>query len=188
MEKKKRCGWCGSDSLYAKYHDEEWGRYKADERRLFEFVVLEGAQAGLSWLTILRKREAYRKCFFDFFPERVAAMDEADVERMMREKSGIVRNRLKIRSAITNARLFLAVQREFGSFDSYVRTFLPDGKIIDHHPCVLEEVPARSSVSDAMSGDMRRRGFKFFGSVICYSFLQATGYVNDHVVDCVFRQ
>lgn len=188
MGNKKRCGWCGSDPLYIKYHDEEWGRYKAGERRLFEFIVLEGAQAGLSWLTILRKREAYRKCFRDFFPDRVAAMDEGDVERLMREKSGIVRNRLKIVSTITNARLFLAVQREFGSFDSYVRTFLPDGKIIDNHPRALEEMPARSSVSDAMSGDMRRRGFKFFGSVICYSFLQATGYVNDHVADCGSRQ
>lgn len=187
MGKNTRCEWCGNDPLYIKYHDEEWGRYKDDERRLFEFIVLEGAQAGLSWLTILRKRESYRRCFFDFSPERVAAMDEADVERLMLGDGGIVRNRLKIRSALSNARQFLSVQKDFGSFDSYVRTFLPGGKIIDNRPHALDEVPARSPVSDAMSRDMRLRGFKFFGSVICYSFLQATGYVNDHIDGCCFR-
>lgn len=187
MNEKKRCAWCANDPLYVKYHDEEWGKYAADERRLFEFIVLEGAQAGLSWLTILRKREAYRRCFFGFCPEKVAAMREEDVERLMREGSGIVRNRLKIKSAISNARLFLAVEEEFGSFDRYVKTFLPFGRIIDNRPATLSDIPVSSPVSDAMSGDMRRRGFKFFGTTICYSFLQATGYINDHLSACAFR-
>lgn len=187
MKGTKRCAWCEVDAFYIKYHDEEWGHFANNEQRLFEFIVLEGAQAGLSWLTILRKREAYRKCFFNFCPQSVAAMSDDDVERLMQEKSGIVRNRMKIKSAISNAQLFLDVQREFGSFDRYVRTFLPQGRLIDNRPKTLDAIPVSTCVSDAMSRDMRRRGFKFFGTTICYSFLQATGYVNDHLSDCCFR-
>ncbi len=187
MDKNKRCPWCGDDPLYVAYHDNEWGRLEPDnERRLFEFLVLEGAQAGLSWITILRKREGYRDAFLGFNIEQVAAMTEEDVERLM-QHPGIVRNRLKIRSAINNAQRFLEIQREFGSFHNYVLTFLPDGQPIDRHPKTLADVPATSSESDVMSRDMGRRGFKFCGSVIIYSFLQAMGYINDHIAECSCR-
>ncbi len=180
----KRCPWCGDDPLYVDYHDNEWGRLEPDnERRLFEFLVLEGAQAGLSWITILRKREGYRDAFCGFDVGCVAAMTEEDVERLMRHP-GIVRNRLKIRSAINNALRFLEVQREFESFHNYVLTFLPEGKPIDRQPQTFADVPATSPESDTMSCDMGRRGFKFCGSVIIYSFLQAMGYINDHIQDC----
>ena len=182
-----RCGWCGTDALYQAYHDKEWGKPVRDDRSLFEFLVLESAQAGLSWITILRKREGYREAFLGFDPERVARMTDRDVERLMGFE-GIVRNRLKIRSAITNARLFLAIQEEFGSFRAYVESFLPDARPIVHHFRTLAEVPASSPESDAMSRDMRKRGFKFFGSTICYAFLQASGFIDDHLEGCLCRK
>ena len=157
-----RCGWCGTDGLYMKYHDEEWGKPVTDDRELFEFLVLESAQAGLSWITILRKREGYREAFCGFDVEKVAAMGEADVERLM-QFDGIVRNRLKIMSAINNAKLFMAIQKEFGSFYNYVLSFFPDEQPIVNNFRSLKEVPASSPESDAMSGDMKKRGFKFFG-------------------------
>ena len=181
-----RCGWCGTDGLYVKYHDEEWGKPVADDGRLFEFLVLESAQAGLSWITILRKREGYRKAFCGFDAGKVARMTDDDVERLM-HFDGIVRNRLKIKAAITNARLFLAVQEEFGSFRYYTLSFFPDGKPITNHFRSLSEIPVSSPESDAMSRDMKKRGFKFFGSTICYAHLQASGFVNDHLTGCICR-
>lgn len=182
-----RCGWCGSDPLYVAYHDHEWGRPVTDERVLFEFLVLESAQAGLSWLTILRKREGYREAFCGFDAQAVARLEEADVERLM-HFDGIVRNRLKIRAAIANARAFLDVQRQFGSFRAYVLSFLPDRRPIVNRFASLGELPARTPCSDALSRDMKRRGFRFFGSTICYAYLQATGFVDDHLTGCICRQ
>lgn len=183
-----RCGWCGTDELYVKYHDQEWGRLvKGDDRRLFEFLVLESAQAGLSWIAILRKREGYRKAFHDFDVGLVARMTDEDVERLM-QYNGIVRNRLKIKAAISNARHFLEVQKEFGSFYDYTLTFFPGGKVpVVNHIERLSEIPATSPIAEAMSKDMRRRGFKFFGPTICYAHLQATGFVNDHLAGCKCR-
>lgn len=182
-----RCGWCGIDEQYVKYHDEEWGRLVTDDRTLFEFLVLESAQAGLSWITILKKREGYRKAFCEFDAKQVAQLTDDDVERLMLFE-GIVRNRLKIKSTITNARLFLAIQEEFGSFYEYTLSFFPDRKPIINRPRSLSEVPASSPESDAMSRDMKKRGFKFFGTTICYAHLQAAGFVNDHLVGCVCRK
>jgi DNA-3-methyladenine glycosylase I len=182
-----RCGWCGTDPLYVKYHDEEWGRLVTDEKVLFEFLVLESAQAGLSWITILRKREGYRKAFCDFDAQRVAQLTDEDVERLM-QFEGIVRNRNKIKSTITNARHFLALQQDFGSFYNYTLTFLPNQKPIVNSFRTLSELPAFSAESDAMSKDMKKRGFKFFGTTICYAHLQATGFINDHLVGCFCRQ
>lgn len=182
-----RCPWCGSDPLYVTYHDREWGRYMPDEQRLFEFLLLESAQAGLSWITILRKREAYRQAFCGFNAAAVAAMNETDVVRLMHD-TGIVRNSRKIMTAINNAQQFIAVSKEFGSFDAYIRQFLPNGCLIDHCPESISDVPTHSPESDAMSKDMHRRGFQFFGSIICYSFLQATGYINDHIASCFCRR
>ncbi len=182
-----RCGWCGTDELYIKYHDEEWGRLVTGDKKLFEFLLLEGAQAGLSWITILRKREGYREAFHGFEVERVARMGEADVERLIKF-DGIIRNRLKIASAISNARLFLMIQDEFGSFYNYTLSFFPGKQPMINHYSSLKEIPTTSRESDAMSKDMKRRGFKFFGSTICYAHLQATGFVNDHLVDCICRK
>ena len=182
-----RCGWCGTDELYVKYHDEEWGRLVTDDRTLFEFFVLESSQAGLSWITILKKREGYRKAFCNFDAGQVAQMTDEDVERLM-QFEGIVRNRLKIKSTITNARLFLAVQKEFGSFYNYTLSFFPDGKPIVNTVHSLSDIPVSSPQSDAMSKDMKKRGFKFFGSTICYAHLQAAGFVNDHLAECICRQ
>lgn len=182
-----RCGWCGTDELYVKYHDTEWGRLVTDDKTLFEFLVLESAQAGLSWITILRKREGYRKAFCDFNADQVAQMTNADVERLMLF-DGIVRNRLKIKSTITNAKLFLALQKEFGSFYEYTLSFFPDRQPIDNHLTSFSGAPATSPESDAMSKDMKKRGFKFFGSTICYAHLQASGFINDHLMDCVYRK
>ena len=181
-----RCGWCGTDELYVKYHDEEWGRPVTDDGKLFEFLVLESAQAGLSWITILRKREGYRKAFCNFDAGKVARMTDDDVERLM-HFDGIVKNRLKIKATITNARLFLAVQEEFGSFRDYTLSFFPGGKPITNHFRSLNEIPASSPESDAMSRDMKKRGFKFFGPTICYAHLQASGFVNDHLTGCICR-
>mgnify|MGYP001735560200 FL=1 len=181
-----RCGWCGTDELYVKYHDEEWGEPVTDDRTLFEFLVLESAQAGLSWITIFRKREGYRKAFCNFDAGKVARMTDDDVERLM-HFDGIVKNRLKIKATITNARLFLAVQEEFGSFRDYTLSFFPGGKPITNHFRSLNEIPASSPESDAMSRDMKKRGFKFFGPTICYAHLQASGFVNDHLTGCICR-
>jgi DNA-3-methyladenine glycosylase I len=179
---KYRCEWCGSDPLYVSYHDDEWGVPAHDDRHLFEMLVLEGAQAGLSWLTILRKRENYRRAFDNFDIERVAAYSDGDVQRLLTD-AGIVRNRLKIESAIRNARGVLDIQREFGSFHAYVWRF------VDHAPKQnawrsLAEIPPRTEQSDMMSKELKKRGFKFVGSTICYAFMQAVGMVNDHTVNC----
>ena len=177
-----RCAWAGDNSLYVAYHDQEWGVPVHDDNRLLEFLVLEGAQAGLSWLTILRKRESYRKAFLGFDPERVAAFDAPDVERLLADP-GIVRNRRKIESAIANARAFLAVQAEFGSFDSYVWRFV-DGRPVQNRRQTLDEIPAKTPQAELLSKDLKRRGFRFVGPTICYAHMQATGMVNDHTVDC----
>jgi DNA-3-methyladenine glycosylase I len=182
-----RCGWCGNDPLYIEYHDKEWGREVTDDQTMFEFLTLESAQAGLSWITILRKRENYRNAFAGFDVVKVAAFTEEDVERLLQDP-GIIRNRLKIKAAITNAQRFIEVQKEFGSFHAYLHSFLPDGKPIVNHWKTLAEIPASTPISDAISKDMKKRGFKFFGTTICYAHLQAVGYVNDHLLDCHCRQ
>ena len=179
----KRCAWPGNDELYIKYHDEEWGRETHDDKKLFEFLILESAQAGLSWITILRRREGYRKAFADFDVEKVAAFTEADFERLMQD-TGIIRNRLKILAAIGNAKLFIEVQKEFGSFDKYMYSFMPEGKPVINYS---DTIPASTPVSDTISRDMKKRGFKFFGTTICYAHMQATGMVNDHLPDCSFK-
>lgn len=182
-----RCGWCGTDQLYMDYHDKEWGRLVTDDKRLFEFLVLESAQAGLSWITILKKRKGYREAFLDFDVQKVAQMTSQDVERLM-QFDGIVRNRLKISSTISNASLFIAVQKEFGSFYEYTLSFFPNKKPIVNNIKSMSEIPATSLESDAMSKDMKRRGFKFFGSTICYAHLQAAGFIDDHLADCICRK
>jgi len=181
-----RCHWCGNDPLYIKYHDEEWGKPVDDDKILFEFLILEGAQAGLSWITILRRREGYRKAFADFDVEKVAAFTEVDTERLMND-SGIIRNKLKVNSVINNARLFIGIQEEFGSFSSYIWGFMPHGSPIVNDFKSMGGIPARTEISDAISKDMKKRGFKFFGTTICYAFMQATGMVNDHIIGCIAR-
>ncbi|HEX5339529.1 MAG TPA: DNA-3-methyladenine glycosylase I [Gammaproteobacteria bacterium] len=183
IESLKRCPWATpTDPQYLDYHDHEWGVPLHDERRLFEMLILEGAQAGLSWSTILHKRTNYRKAFAGFDPVRVARFGVRDVARLL-EDAGIVRNRLKINAAIVNARAVLAVQKQFGSFDTYIWSFI-GGKPIVNRRRSLRQVPARTAISDAMSKDLRQRGFKFVGSTICYAFMQATGMVNDHLLSC----
>ena len=182
-----RCGWAGTDELYIKYHDEEWGRLVTDDKTLFEFLVLESAQAGLAWITILRKREGYKKAFHHFDVEQVARMTSEDIEQLM-QFDGIIRNRLKIKSTITNAKLFLTIQKEFGGFYNYILSFFPDKKPIINKFKSLSEIPVSSPESDAMSKDMKKRGFKFFGTTICYAYLQATGFINDHLTDCICRK
>jgi DNA-3-methyladenine glycosylase I len=177
-----RCVWAGSDALYIRYHDEEWGVPSHDDRHLFEMLILEGAQAGLSWITILRKREAYRRAFSQFDPRRIARYDAAK-RRALLADAGIVRNRLKIESAVKNARAFLEVQREFGSFSAYVWGFVGGAPKVNRPPS-MREVPARTGESDAMSRDLERRGFNFVGSTICYAFMQACGLVDDHAATC----
>jgi DNA-3-methyladenine glycosylase I len=176
-----RCAWATTESAIT-YHDEEWGVPVHDDRVLFEFLILEGAQAGLSWNTILKKRENYRKAFDGFRPEKIAGYGKRDVQRLLRN-DGIVRNRLKIAAAIENAKNFLGVKKEFGSFDAYLWTFV-GGKPIQNRWRTLADIPARTAESDAMSRDLLRRGFKFVGSTICYAFMQAIGMVNDHLVTC----
>jgi DNA-3-methyladenine glycosylase I len=178
----QRCPWGESHPLYIPYHDKEWGAPLHDDRGLFELLLLEGAQAGLSWLTILKKRQAFRKAFDGFDPRKVARYDARQVKRLLADE-GIIRNRLKIEAAVANAKAFLAVQREFGSFDAYVWRFV-GGKPMRNRRKTLKEVPARSPESDSMSADLRERGFRFVGSTICYAFMQATGMVNDHLVSC----
>ncbi|HEY6910104.1 MAG TPA: DNA-3-methyladenine glycosylase I [Myxococcales bacterium] len=179
---RRRCAWAGSDPLMQAYHDEEWGVPAHDDRVLFEFLTLEGAQAGLSWSTILRKREAYRKAFASFDPRRVARFDAARIERLMRD-AGIVRNRLKIESTVANARAVLAVQKELGSLDSYLWAFV-GGRPLREPRRSPRDIPASTPESDAMSRDLRKRGFRFVGSTICYALMQACGLVDDHVRGC----
>ena len=179
----KRCGWVpANDPLYQRYHDEEWGVPVHDDQRLFEFLILEGAQAGLSWATILKKRENYRQAFDYFDPQLVARYDEKKIAALL-ENPGIVRNRLKIYAAVGNARAFLEVQREFGRFDRYIWQFVGGKPKVNAWPA-LRDIPARTAESDAMSKDLKKRGFKFIGSTICYAFMQAAGLVNDHTTDC----
>lgn len=177
-----RCAWAGNDPLYQAYHDHEWGVPVHDDRLLFEFLTLEGAQAGLSWITILRKREAYRTAFAGFDPEAVARFDGKKVAQLLADP-GIVRNRLKVESTITNARAFLKVQEEFGTFASYQWGFV-EGRPVRNAWKGMKDVPASSTESDAMSRDLKRRGFRFVGTTICYAHMQAVGMVNDHTVDC----
>ncbi len=180
-DKIVRCTWA-SDPLSIAYHDKEWGAPIHDDRVLFEFLILEGAQAGLSWITILKKRAAYRKAFDRFDPRKVAKYDEAKIAALLLNE-GIVRNRLKVRGAVKNAQAFLAIQKEFGSFDKYVWQFV-GGKPLQNRRRRHQDLPARTEQSDAMSKDLKKRGFTFVGSTICYAFMQATGMVNDHLVDC----
>lgn len=182
MTAPTRCAWCGADPLYQSYHDLEWGVPLHDETRLFEFLILEGAQAGLSWLTILKKREGYRRAFADFDAERVAAFGEADVTRLLADP-GIVRNRLKIAAAIGNARATLKIREQFGGLDAYFWRFV-DGRPIRNAWRDMASVPARTPLSDSLSKDLQQRGFKFVGSTIVYAHMQATGMVNDHLVGC----
>ena len=182
-----RCEWGTTDPLIVRYHDEEWGVPQHDDRTLFEFLVLEGAQAGLSWLTVLRKREAYRTAFDGFDPLKVASYGPGEVARLLRD-AGIIRNRLKITSTIKNAKAFLAVQKEFGTFDRYMWTFVGNRPKVNRWRS-LRQIPARTKESDAMSADLRKRGFSFVGSTICYAHMQAVGMVNDHVIRCFrYRQ
>ncbi len=178
----KRCAWCGEDLLYMKYHDEEWGVPLHDDRQLFEMINLEGAQAGLSWITILRKRENYKKAFDNFDAKKIAKYDSKKIESLL-QNEGIVRNKLKVNSVVTNAKAFLEIQKEFGSFDAYIWQFV-GGKAIRNKRLSMKDIPAKTAESDAMSKDLLKRGFKFVGSTICYAFMQATGMVNDHVSDC----
>jgi len=178
---KKRCEWA-KDDLMIEYHDKEWGMSNHEDKKLFEFLILEGAQAGLSWLTILKRRKTYSKAFSNFDPVKVSKYTKKDVNRLLKDK-GIIRNRLKINSAINNAKQFVKIQKEFGSFDKYIWDF------VDHTPIInkykkLSELPASTIISDNMSKDLKQRGFNFVGSTICYAFMQAVGMVNDHMVDC----
>lgn len=182
MKKIDRCPWCLGNDLYEAYHDEEWGVPVKEDGKQFEFLVLESAQAGLSWLTILRKRENYRRAYEGFDPERVANYGSSDIDRLMAD-AGIVRNRRKIEASVENAKGFLAIKEEFGSFSDYLWRFV-DGRPLVGRRRTLEEVPPATPLSDKIAGDLRKRGFKFLGSVIIYSHLQATGLVNDHLESC----
>lgn len=178
----RRCPWCLGDELYIRYHDEEWGVPSHDDRHLFEMLILEGAQAGLSWSTILKKRENYRRAYHDFDVKRIARYGDRDVARLLADE-GIVRNRLKVAASILNAQATLAVQKEFGSLDAFLWQFV-GGEPIQNRRRSMSEVPARTAESDAMSKALLKRGFKFVGSTICYAFMQAVGMVNDHLVTC----
>ena len=179
---KPRCAWAGTDPLYIAYHDREWGVPLHDDRKLFEMLILEGAQAGLSWITVLRKREAFREAFDRFDPSKVAEYDQRRIQELL-HNPGIIRNRLKIHAAVQNARAFLKVAEEFGSFDRYLWQFV-GGRSRQNRWSRSRDVPARTAESDALSKDLKKRGFKFVGSTICYAFMQAVGMVNDHLTDC----
>jgi DNA-3-methyladenine glycosylase I len=179
---KTRCEWSGNDALMIDYHDTEWGSPLRDEQRLFEFLLLEGAQAGLSWQTVLNKRENYRKAFDNFDPEKIARYTEKKTEKLLQDP-GIIRNKLKVAAAVTNAKIYLNIQQEVGSFHNYVWSFV-DGEPIQNRWKSLKQVPATTAISDAMSKDFKKRGLKFVGSTICYAFMQATGMVNDHIISC----
>jgi len=185
MKKLTRCGWSVSDPLYIKYHDEEWGVPVHDDRKLFEMLILEGAQAGLSWITILKKRENYREAFDQFNASKIAVYD-ARKKRELLSDAGIVRNRLKIEATISNAKAFLEIQKEFGSFDSYIWQFV-GGEPRTNRRASLKDIPPKTPESDAMSKDLKLRGFRFVGSTICYAFMQAVGMVNDHITSCFRR-
>jgi DNA-3-methyladenine glycosylase I len=179
---KIRCEWCGTDPLYTKYHDDEWGVPVHDDQKLFEMLILEGAQAGLSWITVLKKRKNYRKAFDNFDVVKVSKYSEKKVAKLL-ANPGIIRNRLKVNAAVTNAKAFLKIQDEFGSFDKYIWQFVNYEPIVNKFK-ILKELPAKSEISDFMSNDLKERGFKFVGSTICYAFMQAVGMVNDHTTDC----
>ncbi|MET3876643.1 DNA-3-methyladenine glycosylase I [Chitinophaga sp. OAE865] len=180
---KVRCSWSNKDKLYQDYHDKEWGMPSHDDQHLFEMLCLEGAQAGLSWYTVLTKRENYRKAFDNWDARKIAKYSEKKVEQLM-QNEGIIRNRLKIKSVIGNAKAYLAVQKEFGSFDKYIWSFVNHKPIVNHYRKGMSGVPAKTAISDAMSKDLLKRGFKFVGSTICYAYMQATGMVDDHAEDC----
>lgn len=182
VTRKNRCLWSSSDPLYIRYHDREWGVPLHNDRKLFEFLILEGMQAGLSWLTILKKRENFRKAFSNFNPKKVARFDSLKVRRLLKDKS-IVRNKLKIKAAIQNAKAFLQIQKEFGSFNKYIWRFV-GGEPRKNRWKSLKDIPAKTKESDTMSEDLKKRGFQFVGSTICYAHMQATGMVNDHLVSC----
>lgn len=179
----KRCDWCGDDPLYVKYHDEEWGIPVHDDKIHFEFLVLESAQAGLSWITVLKKRENYREAYDGFDPAKVAKYDDSKVEELL-SNIGVIRNRKKIEASINNAKCFLEIQKEFGSFNRYIWGFI-DNKPVKNSWEYISEVPATSELSDTVSKELRKRGFKFLGSTIIYAYLQATGLINDHLVGCI---
>ena len=185
MNDQPRCAWVGDDPLYRAYHDEEWGVPCRDDRALFELLILEGAQAGLSWITILKKRENYRQAFDDFDAEKIARYDEKKIEALLSDP-GIVRNRLKVNATVTNARAFLELQREAGGFSAFIWDFV-DGEPKVNHWNNVKEIPASTAQSDALSKALKRRGFKFVGSTICYAFMQAAGLVDDHTADCFRR-
>ncbi len=178
----KRCGWCEGNEEYINYHDFEWGVPVHNDKKHFEFLILEGAQAGLSWLTILKRRDNYRKLYDSFDPEIVAAYDENKIQSLL-DNPGIIRNRLKVRSSVSNAKLFLEIQKEFGSFDNYIWSYT-NGKTVKNSWKTLAEVPAKTELSDKISADLKKRGFKFTGSTIIYAHLQAAGIVNDHLTNC----
>jgi DNA-3-methyladenine glycosylase I len=182
MKAKTRCEWVGTDPLYIEYHDIEWGTPLHSDRTLFEFLILEGVQAGLSWLTILKKRENYRRAFEGFDPQKVAGFDLKKIQRLLAD-NGLIRNKLKMAAAVKNAQVFLEVQKEFGSFDAYVWDFV-EGRSIKNAWKTVEQIPSQTKESAAMSADFKRRGFKFVGPTICYAFMQAVGMVNDHTTDC----
>ena len=177
-----RCAWCGDDPLYQRYHDKEWGVPLYDDKKLFEFLILEGAQAGLSWITVLRKRENYRQAFDQFDPEKIAKYSQAKIEQLV-SNEGIIRNRLKIESTISNAQAYLRIQQTGVSFSDYVWQFT-DGKVIQNHFTSLSEIPAETAVSKNMSKRLKKDGFRFVGPTICYAFMQAAGMVNDHLIGC----
>lgn len=182
MKEKNRCQWSVSDPIYIKYHDQEWGVPVHDDQKLFEFLILEGAQAGLSWLTILKRREGYKKAFANFDVRKVAKFSEEKIQNLLLDP-GIIRNKLKVRAAVSNAQAFLKIQEEFGSFDAYSWKFV-GGKTLVNKRKKLDDFPATTKESDAFSNDLKKRGFKFVGSTIMYAHMQAVGMVNDHLVDC----
>lgn len=183
---KKRCGWVNHDPLYQEYHDKEWGVPIYDDRLLFEFLILEGMQAGLTWLTILKRRENYRKAFDNFNAKKIIKYDQSRIDKLLKNE-GIIRNKLKIHAVIKNAECYLNIQKEFNSFAEYIWGFV-DGKPIINHWKTTKQTPATTSISDALSKDLKKRGFKFVGSTICYAFMQAVGMVNDHALDCFKRK
>lgn len=186
MCEKKRCSWAGDLPIYIDYHDNEWGRPEHDDNKLFEMLILEGMQAGLSWITVLKKREAFRKAFDGFDPAKVALYGEEKIQELLANE-GIIRNRLKVNAAVTNAKAFLAIQERYGSFDKFIWSYVDDTPIKNHWE-KMEDIPASTTVSDRISKDLKKMGFKFVGSTIIYAFMQAVGMVNDHVTDCFIYQ
>ncbi len=182
MKELKRCEWAGNDPLYQKYHDEEWGSPVHDDQKLFEMLILEGAQAGLSWITVLKKRAHYRKVFDNFNARKISKYDQSKIEQLLSDP-GIIRNRLKVNATVTNSQKFLEVQKEFGSFDNYIWQFVHHKPVVNKFKS-LKDLPAKNEISDRMSKDLKKRGFKFVGSTICYAFMQAVGMVNDHITTC----